>query len=280
MPVLASDLVKRKKEHVFVEGYVIDAATELTGGVSAGEDVFHVYGQEDPITDITVNNATLSITVYDKKTNNRLMDALNRIDSTTATNIVYDWNNVYPTTVWANRFNVTNTQYSRSIIYKNWIPVPGMTSGDANAKGTRTFAGNSAVPREFNQPIIGEKVKLTTGASGTTWTAQLTKQSLIAVPSATLEPGTSAATVYGLRVLAVQEERSGNVMTKFAAEDLSIDTAMISSGGLVTIDGRAAPTGDLGTLTWATHVYVNYLYSKNNGVYPNVSHDGLFDQKT
>lgn len=281
MPVLASELVKRKKEHVFAEGYEIDTATELTGGVSADEEVLHIYGQDDPIVDITVNNATLSITVYDKKENNRLLEVLQRIDPGTTTNFKYDWANVYESSVWANRFNATNTQYTRSVFYKNWLPVPGMTAGDTNAKGTRSFAGNAGLPKEYNNPILGEKLALTTGASGTSWTAQLAKSTPVAVPNLTVEPGVSTpATLYAIRVMLVNEQRDGTSLTHYDTEDLTITAAMVGVSGAIAIDGAAAPAGNVNKLTWATHVYVNYLYSKAEGVYPTVQPNGMFENIT
>jgi hypothetical protein len=276
MPVLPSDLVKRKKEHVFAEGYEIDVASELTGSVAASEEVIHVYGSDDPILDAVVDNSTLSITVYDKKSNNKLLDALQRIDSTTATNFIYKWDNIYATSVWANRFNSTNTQYTRSIIYKDWLPVPGMTSGDTAARGTRTFAGNAKIPREYNNPILGEKVKLTTGATGYAWTATLSKAAPQAVPLETLEPGIAGTTVYAVRVVAINEQRNGTALTKYDAESLTITASMVSSIGAISITGNT----DLSTLSWATHLYVNYLYNKNSGVYPTVKPHGMFENIT
>lgn len=277
MPVLASELVKRKKENVFAEGYEIDVASELTGAVASTEEVIHVYGQDDPIMDITTDNATLTLTVYDKKDNNTLLEALQRIDGATATSYVYDWDNVYETTIWSNRFNTTNTQYTRSAIYKHWLPVPGMTAGDASAKGTRTFAGNSEVPQEYSQPILGEKLALTTGATGYSWTAQLSKATPEAVPNPSVEPGVSTTTLYAIRVMAVNEVRSGTSLVNFDSEELTITAAMVDSGGAITIDGESAPSGDLNKLTWATHVYVNYLYAKGLGVYPSVKPHGMFE---
>lgn len=280
MPVLASELVKRKKEHVFAEGYELDVATELTGGVAATEEVIHIYGQDDPISDITVDNATLTITVYDKKDNNKLLEALQRIDPDQSGNWIYDWSNVYETSIWANRFNIQNTEYTRSIIYKNWLPVPGMTSGDAAAKGTRSFTGNAGLPREYNQPIIGEKLALTTGATGTSWTATLAKATPLAIPLPTGDPGVDVTTKYAIRVMAIQEERDASNLDKFDAEDLDITAAMVGSGGAIAIEGQASPTGDLNKLTWATHVYVNYLYSSSDGVYPDIKPNGLFEEIT
>ena len=76
MPVLASELVKRKKEHVFAEGYEIDVANELTGGISATEEVIHIYGDDDPIIDITVDNATKNGWTYDEASNVETTDTI------------------------------------------------------------------------------------------------------------------------------------------------------------------------------------------------------------
>lgn len=266
--VLASDLVKRKKEHVFVEGYSVDCATELTGGVDATSDVMHVYGQDDAIKDITVNSGTLSLTVYDKKANNVLLDALQQNDPDDTGTKVYNWNNVYNTSVWANRFNADNTQYSRGVFYGKWLPTPGMTAGDTNAKGTRTFAGNCDTPKEYNQPILGEKKKLTTGASGTTWTTTLSQTPL------QINPGDTPA-LYAIRVVAVNEQRSGTTISDIGQEDLIITASMVAASKTVTVT-----FSDLGILTWATHVYVNYLYNKNLGVHPNIANVGMYELVT
>jgi hypothetical protein len=282
MTVLASEFVKRKKEHVFVEGDLLEVASDLTGGVAATEETVHVYGSDDPISDITVDNGTLSITVYDKATNNLLLEALQRIDHdlvSATTHYQYKWDNVYETTVWVNRLNLANNQYTRSAIFKNWLPVPGLSAGDASAKGTRTFAGNCAIPREYDDPIIGEKVLLTTGASGTDWTATLAKATPQAVPNVSTTPGTTQTTYYAVRVVAVNEERNtDNTIKNFDMEELTIDTDMVTSAGAVAIDGSTG--GDLDKLTWATHVYVNYLYDDGLGVYPDIKPHSLFERIT
>jgi hypothetical protein len=262
--VLVSDLVKRKKEHAFVEGYELDCATELSGTVDATSDVLHVYGQENAIKDIVVNSGSLSITVYDKKASNKLLDALQQIDPDDTAVKVYNWNNVYNTSVWANRFDATNAQYTRSVFYGKWLPVPGMTAGDTNAKGTRTFAGNADVPKEYTQPILGEKLRLTTGASGTTWTATLSK-----APQQ-VNPGVTPA-LYAIRVVAVNEQRNGTSITKSDQDDLSITAAMVAVGRTVTVTAA-----DLTSNSWATHVYVNYLYDKSLGVFPAIAHVGMY----
>jgi len=273
MPVLASELVKRKKEQVFAEGYLIDVASELTGTVAASEEVVHVYGQDDPILDINVDNSTLTVTVYDKEENNRLLEALQRVDPDTATTFQYKWDNIYETTIWANRFNRSNTEYTRSVIYKNWLPVPGMPAGDAAAKGTRTFAGNGEIPREYNYPIIGEKLALTTGATGYAWTATLAKATPVAVPNVAIKPGNTATTLYAIRVMAINEVRDGTSLAAFDQEELAIDAAMVDSNGTIRITGNT----DMDKLSWATHVYVNYLYTNSVGTYPELKSNGLFE---
>jgi hypothetical protein len=263
--ILASDLVKRKKEHVFVEGYNIDCATELTGSVDATADVMHVYGQDDAIKDITINSGTLSLTVYDKKTNNVLLDALQKVDPDDTALRAYNWNNIYNSSVWANRFNADNSQYTRSVFYGRWLPTPGMTAGDTNAKGTRTFAGNCDVPKEYTQPILGEKVKITTGATGTTgWTATLTNTPL------QVNPGQTPA-LYAIRVVAVNEQRSGTTIKSIDQEDLTIDSTMVVANKTVTLD-----LADCASNSWITHVYVNYLYDKTLGVSPTIANIGMY----
>lgn len=258
--VLASDLVRRKKEYVFAEGYFIDCANELTGGVDATQEVIHVYGQDDPILDINVDNATLSLTAYDKKDNNVLLDVLQQIDKNDTETKMYNWNNVYSTTVWANRINKDGDEYTRSIIYKNWLPNPGMTAGDANTKGTRTFAGNAEPPEEYTKPIYGEKVALTSGAGGYTGTITYTPLAI---------PGTS--TFYAVRVVGIVEARTGNHITSYDEEDLTITAAMVTNAKAVVI-----ATSDLNTIDGPSHAYVNYLYTATEGVYPTIAPTGKF----
>ena len=262
MAVLSSDLVKRKKEIAFVEGYFIDCANELTGGVDATQDVIHIYGDDDPILDITTNNSTLTLNVYDKASNNAILDALQQDDPDDTTAKQYNWNSVVQATVWANRINAANTQYTRSIIYKNWIPVPGLTAGDAAARGTRSFAGNSEVAKEFTQPIVGQKIHLTSGASGYTGTIAYTP---VQVPD---------ETVYALRVVAIEEKRTGAHISTFNTEELTITASMVTSAKAVVIP-QTALVGNLSS-KGPQYAYVNYLYDKTLGVYPTITGSGMF----
>lgn len=266
MTVLSADLVKRKKEHVFVEGYSVDSATELAGAIDASSEVMHVYGDDNAIKDVTINTGTLTLTVYDKRSNNVLFDALQKIDPNDTAEKKYNWNNIYSTSVWANRFNDENSQYTRSIFYGKWLPIPAAPSGDTNAKGTRTFSGNSDVPIEYTQPIIGEKLALTTGANGTASTATLSY-----VPQLT-DPSASTA-LYAIRVVVINETRTvGNsTITNIDQEDVTITASMVNSAGTVTID----LTG-LDSNTWGNYVYVNYLYDKSRGVHPTVANVGMY----
>lgn len=259
MAVLASDLVKRKKEIVFVEGYFIDCATELTGAVDATQDVIHIYGDDDPILDTSVNNSTLTLTVYDKKENNILFDALQQDDPDDTANKQYNWNNVYEVSVWANRKNTAGTEYTRSVFFKNWLPVPALTTGDANVKGTRSLAGNCEAAKEFNQPIVGQKIALTSGASGYTGTLAYAP---LQVPD---------ESVYAIRVVAIEEGRSGTHINKFNKEDLTITASMVTVAKAVVIKQT-----DMNIVDGPSHAYVNYLYDKSLGVYPTLTGAGMF----
>jgi len=228
-------------------------ATEVTGTSDATQDVLHVYGDDDPIMDINVNSSALTLTVYDKVGNNDILDALQRMDPDNQGNKEYNWNNIYPTSVWVNRKNTANSQYSRGFFYKNWLPVPASPTGDASAKGTRSFAGNSEVMMEYNKAILGEKIAVTSGASGYTGTLTYTP---VAVP------GTS--THYAIRVLAIEEARSGDAITSYEEEDLTITSTMVTSAKAVVI-----ATTDMKILDGPSHAYVNYLINES-GVYPDI----------
>lgn len=247
---------------MFVEGYFIDCATELTGAVDATQDVVHIYGDDDPILDTSVNNSTLTLTVYDKKENNILLDALQQDDPDDTADKQYNWNNVYEVSVWANRKNTAGTQYTRSVFFKNWLPVPGLITGDANVKGTRSLAGNCEAAKEFTQPIVGNKIRLTSGAGNYTGTLAYTP---IIVPD---------ESVYAIRVVAIEEKRTGGThISTFNTEDLAITASMVASTKTVTI-----PQTSLETVHGPNYAYVNYLYNKTTGVYPTFTGSGMFEQ--
>jgi len=260
--VLSSDLCRRKKEIVFVEGYFIDCANELTGAVDATQDVIHIYGDDDPILDTTVNNSTLTLAVYDKSSNNALLDVLQQDDPNDTSSKQYNWNNVTQATVWANRINSANTQYTRSVIYKNWIPVPALPTGDASARGTRSFAGNAEVAKEFTQPIVGQKIRLSSGASGYTGTIAYAP---VQVPD---------ENVYALRVVAIEEKRTGTHIDTFNTEELTITASMVTAAKAVVIP-QTSLVGEL-VNKGPQYAYVNYLYDKSLGVYPTLTGSGMF----
>ena len=108
----------------------MDAATDVAPGTSASEEVSHVYGQEEVLTDIAVDNGTLSVTLYDKKSNNDLLDVLQEQDPDYTGAKQYNWNNVVETSVWINRKRKAEDQYLSSIFYKDWLPVPGQPAGE------------------------------------------------------------------------------------------------------------------------------------------------------
>jgi hypothetical protein len=264
---LSSDLQRRKKEVVMVEGYEIDCATEVTGTTDATQDILHVYGDDDAIMDINVNSSALTLTVYDKVGNNDILDALQRMDPDDPGDKEYNWNNIYPTSVWVNRKNTDNDRYTRGFFYKNWLPTPASPAGDAAAKGTRTFSGNSEVLMEYNEPIIGEKIALTSGAGGYTGTISYTPLTI---------PGSSPA-LYAIRVVAIEEARTGDAISSYEEEDLEVTSTMVTSAKAVVI-----ATTDMKILDGPSHAYVNYLYSAGTGIYPAIkgTYPGKFDDTT
>lgn len=276
MGIITADLLKRKKEHVFVGGYELDSVQTLAGSVNAGEEVFNFFGVDQTLTDVTVNNGRLSLTVFDKRANNVLLDVLTKKDpnSTTTFNKRYKWEDVTSVSVWVNRKEQDNVTYNRGTLYEDWIPVPGMTAGAVTARGERTFDGNSSVPMEFDNPIRGVKVRLRSGA-GTTpnFQAEFDK-AFLAVP------GTNP-TEYTLQLLAINEQRIQSpsnleLPSKFDVEELTVTSGMISGAGA----GLNLRQADLKILTWMTHAYVVGLYDKSFGIAPNVKQFGLYENVT
>ena len=60
-------------------------------------------------------------------------------------------------------------------------------------------------------------------------------------------------------------------MEDFDNEELSITASMVAANKTVTVT-----SSNLDKLTWATHVYINYLYNEASGVYPTVDQVGMF----
>lgn len=268
---LTSDLLKRRKEHVFAAGYELDSAQSLQGSTAATEEVFSFFGTDDILADVTVNNGRLALTIFDKKSNNNLLDAITRHDPTNTADKRYKWEDVKEVSVWINRKETDNLTYNRGSLYGNWLPVPGMTAGEVTARGTRTFEGNCEIPLEFNEPIRGVKVKLRSG-SGTTPNFQAEfDRAFLAVPG--ISP-----TAYAVKIYAVNEQRIGTGFQPsfFDIEELTVTSGMFSGTGT----GLNLRHADLSTLTWMTHAYVIGLYAKGAGVYPDIDQHGLLKNVT
>lgn len=265
--ILASDLLKRRKEQIFVGGYDIDTVQTFAGSVAAGEDVFSFFGTDAVLADVTVNNGRLSLSLFDRKSGNTLLDVLTKKDPDTSFDRRYKWEDVSSVSVWANRREQDNKTYNRGSLYRDWLPVPGMTAGDVTARGTRTFEGNCDNPVEFNQPIRSVKVRLRSG-SGTTPNFQAEFS-----PAFLQVPGETSG-VYALQILAVNEQRigTGELPSKFDVEDLTILPGMFSGSGT----GLNLRHADLSILSWMTHAFIVGLYDAALGVIPdNVTQDGL-----
>ena len=256
----ASDTYKRKKLVPFVCGYELAGCSVFDGGVATTESVDHYFGQDAPTTENTVDNATLTITLKENVTNNVILNAVTWQDPDDTSDKRFVFDDILNTTVWANRLNRAKTAYEHSVIYKQWLPTPGMTEGSPNEKGTRTFQGNAAAVEEYTQPIVGEKIAITSGASG--FTGTLTKATPLNVP------GTS---LYALEVHAMEETRSGSALTSLEMDNLEVTAAMVQSDKSVTI-----PSSALSKTSTPNYAYVIYLYDSSVGVAPDFTSDGQF----
>jgi len=257
----ASDTFKRKKLVPFVCGYELEGCSVFNGGIASTESVDHYFGQDSPTTENSVDNATLTITLKENVTNNVILNAVTWQDPDDTSVKKYVFDEILNTTAWGNRLNRAKTSYSQSVIYKQWLPTPGLTEGAPNEKGTRTFAGNAAEAQEFSVPIIGEKIAVTSGASG--WTGTLTKAIPIIVPGTLL---------YALEVHAIEEARNGSALTSIEMDNLEVTAAMVKVDQTVTIPATAlSKTSD------PDYAYVVYLYPAVDGIAPTLTSDGQFE---
>ena len=258
----ADELRKRLKEDVFVDGYFIATASELTPGIDSTQESIDVMGQDDPVTSMTIDNGTLSMTVQDKRGDYNLQCLLTNQDPGATGSKKFYYNEVTPVTVWANLKDATNTKYVQSFFYNQWLPTPGLPTGAAGDKSTRAFSGQCAIPQEFNQPILSECLTLAAGATG-----QLTK-----VPI--LIPGTTD--IYAVKVLAIDD--TGGYRT----QEVTVSAGMVSSTGVVTANAVIAglDTSIFGSAD-LTKVFVIYLVDQTvaTGIYPTLTDSLVGDGK-
>ena len=250
----ADELRKRLKEDVFVDGYFIATASELTPGIDSTQESIDVMGQDDPVTSMTIDNGTLSMTVQDKRGDYNLQCLLTNQDPGATGSKKFYYNEVTPVTVWANLKDATNTKYVQSFFYNQWLPTPGLPTGAAGDKSTRAFSGQCAIPQEFNQPILSECLALAANATGS-----LGK--LVA-----LIPGTTD--IYAIKILAI------NDTSGYKTQEVTVSAAMVSSTGVVTANAVIAAL-DTTIFATTTKIFVIYLVDSGagggtpvTGVYP------------
>lgn len=255
----ASDTYKRKKTVPYVCGYELAGCSAFDGGLATSESVDHYFGQTDPTTENVVDNATLSVTVTDRATDNVILNALTWQDRDDTSEKRFKFTDILNTTAWENRLNRAGTSYEHSTIYKQWLPTPGQPEGGPNEIGTRTFAGNAASTVEYTSPIVGEKIAMT-GAGP--FTGTLTK----AVPL--VIPGTS---FYAIEVHAIEQVSSGSSLTSIEMDNLVVTADMVKVDQAVSI-----AASELTKTTTPTHAYVIYLYAASDGIPSTIDSDGQF----
>lgn len=256
----ADELRKRLKEDVFVEGYFIATASELTPGIDSTQESIDVMGQDDPVTSMTIDNGTLALTTQDKRGDYILQNLLTNQDPGATGNKKFYYNEVTPVTAWANLKNSANSAYVQSFFYNQWLPTPGLPTGAAGDKATRSFSGQCAIPQEFNQPIMSERLTIAAGATG-----QLTK-------AVVLIPGTTD--IFAIKILAI------NDTTTWRTQEVTVSAAMVSTAGVVTANAIIAAL-DTTIFSTITKAFVIYLVDQTvvTGVYPTLQDSLLNDGK-
>jgi len=256
----SSDLSLRRKEQVFVEGYLIEVAKELTPSLNTTDMVDDVFGSNDPLTETIVDTASLSMTILERRNNNYILDVLTGQDPAAATPKEYYSEDVEAVTVWVNKKNKADDAYERCYFFKDWTPQIPLSAGGPKERSARTLTGLCNRPIEVEgAAIYGEKVSVNAPATSLIFSGRLTYTSPAAVPRTGL---------YALRVVACSGTASSMIK-----EDLSVTAAMVNSSGWITV-ANATPS----TVKGPTAFYVNYL-STATGIYPDsatVYEEGLY----
>jgi hypothetical protein len=247
-----------RKYQVFVNGYEIDVAREVTPGLATRELNEPVYGDDDPITMQVVDNGELSLELLEKRKNNVLLDNLCNV-SPDDTVKAYNFNNFETVAIWTNRKDYDNSNYIGCEFYGKATLAPSGKSGAPNEFGGRTFSGMCDAPRKFdisNVGIASEKITIMAGEGTLTGTPyQIPDDSL-----------------YALYVVALDTSDDGETVDN--SEILTVTAAMVGSDKSVTI-----AAGDLDELELADvdHAFVVYL-SSGSGVYSSgdITIEGLY----
>lgn len=245
---------RRKKEVIFIDGYVIDNANDFVPGVDRQDETFHVYGDDSPLTDVQHNYGSVQLGVLDKgESPNAVLDLLTGQKPTSTGPRQYSIAALTSVDLWANIKNSTNTQYTKCMLYAGWTPGMPLPTGAPNDKAAYSVQGNSELPRQFHGCWIDTE-RL---ASGTV--CQLS------VPPMQV-PGETG--IYALRVRAL----SVSGATIVDQEVIPVSTTMVTVTGAVSC---AVITSLLQDITTYTHVYVLFLRS-GTGVYPTNAPDGIY----
>jgi hypothetical protein len=255
----STDLSLRRKEHVFVAGYEIDVAKELTPTLNTTDIVDDVFGANDPITQTIVDTASLSMTVLEKKSNNKILDVLTGQDPAAAEPKEYYSDDVEAVSVWVNKKNAGDTAYERSFFYKDWTPQIPLSSGGPKERSSRVLTGLCNKPLEFaGAAIFGEKVSANTPAASLIFSGHMSANPVLVPRSG----------FYAIQVMACSGTASSMIK-----EDLAITAAMVNSTGWITVANSA-----ITDVKGPTAFYVNYL-STSTGIYPdsaNIIQEGLY----
>lgn len=254
MPVSGRRLIRRKKEVIHVEGYVVDSIDDAKPDVNKSDEIFHFFGEESPETDIVNNYGTLNLGMKDTYKNNRVLDIVTEQDPNSVAVKQYRSDDITGADVWANVKNAAGTEYIRSWLIQDWIPGLPVPSGNPNDKTSRVMTGNGNLPRQFENAWI-KAAKVQSGAS-----PDLNGDTPLEVPKETSR--------YAVSIKALDETGGG-----FVQERVPVSAAMVDNTGAVDF---AVIESFVQTLTQVTAAYILYLQS-GGGVYPDVVPIGLRD---
>lgn len=269
-----TDILKRKREQPFIEGYFIDGVDDLTIGADTTDETIHVHGNSSAIAGTTVDNGNVSITILRENAAGQvLVQVITDNDPLLADNIdglakFLNWDNVRERNLWVNLMNEDQDTYLGGIFIPKWVAAVNGPAGAPNDRGRRTFTGRSEIPQEFTG--VGVSISCELLESGTdvalrTHADSGTENRLIAANSGSFV----GSPKYAIGVRGINSGSANSWVTEMLTLS-SITAAMVDEFGNVDFAaiGAALSTEiQVGADNAPNYAMIYFLYS-GAGVFP------------
>lgn len=265
-----SDVLRRKREELFIEGYFVEAADDVTAGVDSTDETIHLLGKPSPLVGVSVDNGNVSVTILRENAAGQNLVQVITDNDPSATDLSgakrIAWDAVVARNLWINTTNHARTMYLGGTFYPQWIPSITGPAGAPNDRGRRTFAGKSSIPVEITGAGVSIQCRLVLSGnqhaipgdakSGNSIFVN-SGTGLIAVPG----KGTTTAPVYALGITTIASGSATSWTWDFIDGD-SVTASMILATGRLEWSAIAAASDVV-----PSHAMVYYIFS-GTGIYP------------